>query len=1234
MKAFVVMLAVAVAAAGCEHESRLGVAASADSSTPPVLYTNPLYESPVRGDPGDVLLIAGTNFATGAVVVYQAVADTTAALSSPSTIPTGQSATLGSIAPLSIGTNGLKVQLPVVMTAGQSYALWVANIDVSGAPHWSSKVLINDARPMWLSPSPTLADPVTGVAYPWVYKTATRPGLTRDLKIVGRNLQAAPGKTTQVRLTPAGGGSSLPLLTAADDGVPWTATERYVAKVTLPSALPDPTPDPYYLYVDVSRDGTSWVRVPGKLRVKADPAARTQISVTSYASTGYPCTGSGEDDTFCITRAIHAASLVSGGADVVLPAGTWTVARSCAGPGGKITDKYPTPDTPGAVDYDACWFGGGIVLPDGVSLVPASGASPTIETQNAFTQPWLDQVPGSDPGTRQMLLTLYGHNVVRGIRFHDASTATYQGWSAPNADTTLASVTTPGAGQIVVAGDDVTITGNNFDGGYTAVAFSSYHSVPDYPAAGSVNVVVTSNTFGSFYSGLALSGVEEGIIAGNTFLPGGFAGKPPAHDGPVAMGLRGSRHVEISGNTFSGTDPTYSAGFVGFRAGMFFPATMSQENLLIAGNTLNCIGTRPFMDGEAICFDSNKDPIGFVSGQLVTSVQTVGCTVAGQAQTCHQVKVTPAAGEALLAPTAYKGNYLRVDYGTGLGQTRKIVNSAAGTGSEIVFTVWPTFDVAPIVNQSRIITGNQPWQTYLIDNTIDNSCTGTVNASNGYVNNGWGSAGVMQFYGSAADSVMEGNVQTATTGIALFATYAPLYSDSAPPTTLGESSQYFNEIRGNVINGSVGSVGYPLAANHVGSGIYLFSLVGSRTVTGGVSTTSAHDEDYLGFGVSISHNTQRDSVLMSTDISAAYKTGIAISDSGAVGNMSSTPGYVDTLAFSNTIHGIGAPASQGIVNGNTLASDPNYPQGTVLCGNSVDFATPYLDPPGQAIVCGCAGAEPDDVFATGMVGCSKQGGVTWDQRASLCGAGFHPCTAAAWNAYRGTTTPSNDYWTDDNLQYTGTGSGACEAVLSGGTSCGTNRPMRVCTTTGSPAGTDKYGNTCTWTSCGLNTMTNQYFGGCVTNPTAGTLCCADNLGCAAGADVVDIFDDRMVGCNKQGGVTWDQRATLCAAGYHVCSAATWNARRGNAAPSSDYWTDDNLQYTGTGSGACEAVLSGGTSCGTNRPMRVCTTSGSPAGTDKYGNTCTWTSCGYNTMTNQYFGGCVTNTTAGALCCQN
>ena len=74
------------------------------------LYSNPQYQSPVRGDPGDVLLIPGTNFlppgTTWSAVVYQALTDTTLAPVHPASIPTGQTATLGVIRSLAVDIYG------------------------------------------------------------------------------------------------------------------------------------------------------------------------------------------------------------------------------------------------------------------------------------------------------------------------------------------------------------------------------------------------------------------------------------------------------------------------------------------------------------------------------------------------------------------------------------------------------------------------------------------------------------------------------------------------------------------------------------------------------------------------------------------------------------------------------------------------------------------------------------------------------------------------------------------------------------------------------------------------------------------------------------------------------------------------------------------------------------------------------------------------------------------------
>jgi hypothetical protein len=172
---------------------------------------------------------------------------------------------------------------------------------------------------------------------------------------------------------------------------------------------------------------------------------------------------------------------------------------------------------------------------------------------------------------------------------------------------------------------------------------------------------------------------------------------------------------------------------------------------------------------------------------------------------------------------------------------------------------------------------------------------------------------------------------------------------------------------------------------------------------------------------------------------------------------------------------------------------------------NLSFGGCYGDATAGALCCpvglGCANGLPDDVFSTfngsssetRMVGCG--GAVTWDQRASLCGVGYSPCKASQWTSIPGTPRPSNNYWTDDKLGWSGS-NGNCSATTSGQRDCGVvlnaqdhlvPAPMRVCTS----IGRDSYGNFCNWTGCGLDSTANEHFGGCNQNATAGTLCCAD-----------------------------------------------------------------------------------------------------------------------------------------------
>jgi hypothetical protein len=137
-----------------------------------------------------------------------------------------------------------------------------------------------------------------------------------------------------------------------------------------------------------------------------------------------------------------------------------------------------------------------------------------------------------------------------------------------------------------------------------------------------------------------------------------------------------------------------------------------------------------------------------------------------------------------------------------------------------------------------------------------------------------------------------------------------------------------------------------------------------------------------------------------------------------------------------------------------------------------------------------------------------------------------------------------------------------------------------------------------------------------------------STGCSAGA-ADQVFEQGMRGC--KGTVSFANRATRCAAGSRVCTAAEWVARHGTTAPTYNYWTNDVLYGSG-GPGACAAdlVYQLGEWCDGTNPMRVCA-----AATDSLGNQCNWTGCGFNANTpNEYFGGCQNNPTAGALCCPN
>jgi len=306
-------------------------------------------------------------------------------------------------------------------------------------------------------------------------------------------------------------------------------------------------------------------------------------------------------------------------------------------------------------------------------------------------------------------------------------------------------------------------------------------------------------------------------------------------------------------------------------------------------------------------------------------------------------------------------------------------------------------------------------------------------------------------------------------------------------------------------------------------------------------------------------------------------------------------------------------------------------QSEALVAPTATLDTPVASLPpitqGPMLASGCADGSVEQVFAGGIVGCA--GSVTYPNRASLCAAGYHPLPAMVWRTSRGTTVPTHHYWTEDVLNYTGTGTGMCGAVYPAtGTACPTDDPMRVCASTV----IDPEGNHCNWFNCSVDSSgTNDYMGGCSGNHTAGTLCVPDS-GCADGS-VEQAFPRGMVGC--AGSVTLANAASLCTAGYILGYDSDWLRYRNGMAPTHNYWTaTPPTHYSGSSSACVATTNASDPACPADSPMRIC----APGGTDPEGNHCNWYNCddasGYSTTTNEYFGGCIGNTTAGALCVPN
>lgn len=772
----------------------------------PILHSQPAYQSPVRAEADDLLLIPGYGFAADDTVVYQAIADTTQQLSPPASIPTSSTATEG-VAPIVSVANApysLTIRLPEVIQNDRSYAVWVRN----SKGEWSNGVKINDARPLWLTPS-------------YVYATAQVANLPRYLKVVGRNLQPAPGAVTQVRLA----GPSNVTLTAANDVNPGTAIEHYVAKVDLPSSLPvgDYT-------VEVSRDGVSWVTLADQtLEVKQDPSTPTLVPIACAPD------GSGNTDhTACIVSTINTATSAAvqnpAGATVVFGPGVW----------------YLNSSTTSGVDATY-----GVIVPAGVSLKGSGAALTTIvegADWNNADETSLSSPPISGP---RSLFTLLGRNTVQGIRFEDRHI-----YSPGNHENSMFSLGKRYSLTDNAPITDVTFTQNIFDKPYYAITDGSQAIE---------RLFVTYNEFGAYRDALHHAGwrnlayyipgnryhIDHSIVAYNTFKPGShfydeFVTPPGSSgfwmgEGPIASQMGTSRWLDMSNNVVDGVSAQYLYQGLdsnlydyawdkkGWRAGFFWHMQNNQEMLLVSQNTASCTGDK-VGDGEAIAFDNNQNTYALTEAKAVRSASPNTVTVDGPLNSQPNLSASNLSDY-------YKEHWIQIVEGPGLGQVRRIVSYVIDSStSQVTFTVFPGWDVIPQAT-TRAAVGRQFWQVYTVDNFVDHrqwDSNGTRICQNTKTDN-WASpggpvvsGGVIGAWAQMADSTLEGNRQLATDGIRLTNQYGGW--------TLFQSSL---EVRGNTIDQE-----YKWSSNCSWSGIGVL-----------YSATPAFTVPTAGYGLSVARNT-------------------------------------------------------------------------------------------------------------------------------------------------------------------------------------------------------------------------------------------------------------------------------------------------------------------------------------------------------------------------------------------
>jgi hypothetical protein len=623
----------------------------------PELLRTPGYESPVRGGPGELLLIAGTGFSSTDRVVYEAIDAAARSGTHPSAVPTQSTSTRGTspIVKLANPPYAITTQLPELIQPGTGYHIWV----VSAAGEWSAPLAINDARPLWVTPA-------------YVYSSIDFAGLGRKLRVVGRNLDFAGASATWMQLR----GPKTYVL-AARGRADVSPEQQYVSEAPLPDHI---VPGKYW--VAVSRDARMWTRVPTQqLEVRPDPPALPAFDL-SDSKFGACRPDDGADDTACLAAALETARRAGGGV-VHIPKGHWDVSTALL---------------PKARQRD------GLVLAPGVHL-RGEGASASILVRHKA-----QDLP--EPGA---LLTLVGENSVLGLSFTDEehyesleqSRAVIQLGVPP--DSPAPEIYADTVADVVLSGNSFNHVGRVLVDGRRPVRnlFVAHNEFGAYD-----NVLFLTGGGTSLAQPFR---IDDSVFRWNRFVPGSYA-NVAIRQGTIATQLGASRRVDFSDNVADGASEQGlqdAADLHGWRAAFFWNLTNDVEELLVADNHISCSGDKAG-DGEAIAFDSSGNTFGFEAAQTVDAAgpdwvrihhsllhQQYGQPLPDNYYNTHWLWIVAGPG---------MGQTRRV-----VGYTEDRV-----TGM-VTLRVSPGWDIAPQAGLARVIVGKQYWQVYVVANEVNHA---------------------------------------------------------------------------------------------------------------------------------------------------------------------------------------------------------------------------------------------------------------------------------------------------------------------------------------------------------------------------------------------------------------------------------------------------------------------------------------------------------------------------------